>query len=145
MIFNLINIFLLFRFLYQLSQIPNFSQRVFCILFQSTFQECITSILRKIEILQRVCKVNVCPLLNTQCSKIKKKWKCWNPLNFFIFLSSFNPKFGFIFFIRGVMINLCKKVHNCQTEGKWCMDSKLFENKTLLAYICTQPHQFCHP
>ncbi|XP_054885626.1 formin-2 isoform X1 [Poeciliopsis prolifica] len=44
------------QFLFQLSQIPNFSQRVFCILFQSTFHECITSILRKIEILQRVCK-----------------------------------------------------------------------------------------
>ncbi|XP_038149813.1 formin-2 [Cyprinodon tularosa] len=44
------------QFLFQLSQIPNFSQRVFCILFQSTFHECITSVLRKIEILQRVCK-----------------------------------------------------------------------------------------
>ncbi|XP_074502329.1 uncharacterized protein fmn2a [Sebastes fasciatus] len=44
------------QFLFQLSQIPNFSERVFCILFQSTFHECILSILRKIEILQRVCK-----------------------------------------------------------------------------------------
>ncbi|XP_026165394.1 formin-2 [Mastacembelus armatus] len=44
------------QFLYQLSQIPNFSERVFCILFQSTFHECITSVVRKIEILQRVCK-----------------------------------------------------------------------------------------
>ncbi|CAG10074.1 unnamed protein product, partial [Tetraodon nigroviridis] len=44
------------QFLFQLFQIPNFSERVFCILFQSTFQECITSILRKVEILQRVCK-----------------------------------------------------------------------------------------
>ncbi|KAE8280775.1 Formin-2 [Larimichthys crocea] len=44
------------QFLFQLSQIPNFSERVFCILFQSTFHECITSILRKVEILQRVCK-----------------------------------------------------------------------------------------
>lgn len=44
------------QFLYQLSQIPNFSQRVFCILFQSTFHECITSVVRKIEILQKVCK-----------------------------------------------------------------------------------------
>lgn len=49
------------RFLFQLSQIPNFSERVFCILFQSTFHECITSILRKIEILQRVCKVSNWP------------------------------------------------------------------------------------
>ncbi|XP_022054055.2 formin-2 isoform X1 [Acanthochromis polyacanthus] len=44
------------QFLYQISQISNFSERVFCILFQSTFHECIASILRKIEILQRVCK-----------------------------------------------------------------------------------------
>ncbi|XP_070833998.1 formin-2 isoform X2 [Chaetodon trifascialis] len=44
------------QFLFQLSQIPNFSERVFCILFQSTFHECITSVLRKVEILQRVCK-----------------------------------------------------------------------------------------
>uniref|UniRef100_A0A4W5PJW5 Formin 2a n=1 Tax=Hucho hucho TaxID=62062 RepID=A0A4W5PJW5_9TELE len=43
------------QFLFQLSQIPNFSGRVFCILFQSTFDECISSILRKVEILQRVC------------------------------------------------------------------------------------------
>lgn len=46
------------RFLFQLSQIPNFSERVFCILFQSTFHECITSLLRKVDTLQRVCKVS---------------------------------------------------------------------------------------
>ncbi|KAK6293692.1 hypothetical protein J4Q44_G00360180 [Coregonus suidteri] len=45
------------QFLFQLSQIPNFSGRVFCILFQSTFDECISSILRKVEILQRVCTI----------------------------------------------------------------------------------------
>ncbi|XP_037542061.1 formin-2 [Nematolebias whitei] len=44
------------QFLYQLSQISNFSERVFCILFQSTFYECITLIVRKMEILQRVYK-----------------------------------------------------------------------------------------
>ncbi|XP_077468763.1 uncharacterized protein fmn2a isoform X3 [Stigmatopora argus] len=44
------------QFLLQLSDIPNFSERVFCILFQSTFSECITSIARKTEILQRTCK-----------------------------------------------------------------------------------------
>ncbi|XP_028982854.1 formin-2 [Betta splendens] len=44
------------QFLLQLSQIPNFSERVFCILFQSTFHECIASVLRKMEILQRVCE-----------------------------------------------------------------------------------------
>ncbi|XP_066520200.1 formin-2 [Hoplias malabaricus] len=44
------------QFLFQLSQIPNFSGRVFCILFQSTFSECISSLHRKLDILQRVCK-----------------------------------------------------------------------------------------
>ncbi|KAK3528561.1 hypothetical protein QTP70_002811 [Hemibagrus guttatus] len=44
------------QFLLQLSQIPEFSGRVFCILFQSTFSECISSIQRKLEILQKVCK-----------------------------------------------------------------------------------------
>ncbi|TSL04187.1 Formin-2 [Bagarius yarrelli] len=44
------------QFLYQLFQIPEFSGRVFCILFQSTFSECISSILRKLDILQKVCK-----------------------------------------------------------------------------------------
>ncbi|KAG7492689.1 hypothetical protein MATL_G00017240 [Megalops atlanticus] len=43
------------QFLFQLSQIPNFSGRVFCILFQSTFTESISSILRKLEMLQKVC------------------------------------------------------------------------------------------
>ncbi|XP_051958661.1 formin-2 isoform X1 [Xyrauchen texanus] len=44
------------QFLHQLSQIPDFSSRVFCILFQSTFSECISSVQRKLHILQRVCK-----------------------------------------------------------------------------------------
>ncbi|KAM9809144.1 formin-2 [Syngnathus typhle] len=44
------------QFLLQLLEIPNFSERVFCILFQSTFYECITSTARKMEILQRTCK-----------------------------------------------------------------------------------------
>ncbi|KAL0964731.1 hypothetical protein UPYG_G00328150 [Umbra pygmaea] len=51
------------QFLFQLHQIPNFSGRVFCILFQSTFSECVTSILRKLEILQRVCTT----LQSSQC------------------------------------------------------------------------------
>ncbi|XP_042364273.1 formin-2-like [Plectropomus leopardus] len=44
------------QFLHQLSLIPNFSSRVFCILFQSTFSECMSSITRKLDTLQRVCK-----------------------------------------------------------------------------------------
>ncbi|KAL2077927.1 hypothetical protein ACEWY4_025612 [Coilia grayii] len=52
---SLISVLLLNRFLYQLSQIPSFSGRVFCIIFQSTFAESISSIQRKLEILKRVC------------------------------------------------------------------------------------------
>uniref|UniRef100_A0A3Q2ZTA9 Formin-2-like n=1 Tax=Kryptolebias marmoratus TaxID=37003 RepID=A0A3Q2ZTA9_KRYMA len=44
------------RFLYQLSLIPNFSSRVFCILFRSNFSESMSCITRKLDILQRVCK-----------------------------------------------------------------------------------------
>lgn len=44
------------QFLHQLSLIPNFSGRVFCILFQSSFSECMSSLLRKLDLLQRVCK-----------------------------------------------------------------------------------------
>ncbi|KAK6489940.1 formin-2-like isoform X1 [Huso huso] len=43
------------QFLFELSQIPNFSARVFCILLQSTFTESIATIQRKLEILQKVC------------------------------------------------------------------------------------------
>ncbi|XP_061764608.1 formin-2-like [Nerophis ophidion] len=45
------------QFLYQLSLIANFSGRVFCILFQSSFCECTSSIMKKLDILQRVCQV----------------------------------------------------------------------------------------
>ncbi|KAM7049979.1 formin-2 isoform 2-T2 [Molossus nigricans] len=44
------------QFLYELSLIPNFSERVFCILFQSTFSEGICSIRRKLELLQKLCE-----------------------------------------------------------------------------------------
>ncbi|XP_034716576.1 formin-2 isoform X2 [Etheostoma cragini] len=44
------------QFLHQLSLIPNFSGRVFCILFQSSFSECMSSIMKKLDTLQRVCK-----------------------------------------------------------------------------------------
>ncbi|XP_053462004.1 formin-2-like [Nycticebus coucang] len=44
------------QFLYELSLIPNFSERAFCILFQSTFSESICSIRRKLELLQKLCE-----------------------------------------------------------------------------------------
>ncbi|KAK1792876.1 hypothetical protein P4O66_001581 [Electrophorus voltai] len=44
------------QFLLQLSQVPQFSGRGFCILFHSTFTECITSIHQKINLLQKVCR-----------------------------------------------------------------------------------------
>ncbi|XP_067311786.1 formin-2 isoform X2 [Pseudorasbora parva] len=43
------------QFLLQLSEIPQFSERVFCILFQSSFTECVTSVQRKLETLLKIC------------------------------------------------------------------------------------------
>uniref|UniRef100_A0A8C6TN90 FH2 domain-containing protein n=1 Tax=Neogobius melanostomus TaxID=47308 RepID=A0A8C6TN90_9GOBI len=43
------------QFLYELSLIPHFSGRVFCILFQSSFNECMCSLLRKLDVLRTVC------------------------------------------------------------------------------------------
>lgn len=56
-IFFLLTWLYFLRFLYELSLIPNFSERVFCILFQSTFSESICSIRRKLELLQKLCEV----------------------------------------------------------------------------------------
>ena len=60
-IFFLLTWLYFLRFLYELSLIPNFSERVFCILFQSTFSESICSIRRKLELLQKLCEVGVGP------------------------------------------------------------------------------------
>ncbi|KAG9472231.1 hypothetical protein GDO78_020664, partial [Eleutherodactylus coqui] len=45
------------QFLYELTTIPNFSERVFCILLQTTISENIGAIERKLELLQKICKV----------------------------------------------------------------------------------------
>ncbi|XP_061854562.1 formin-1 isoform X1 [Colius striatus] len=44
------------QFLYELSQIPNFTERAQCIIFQSVFSEGITSVRRKVDIVTRVSK-----------------------------------------------------------------------------------------
>ncbi|KAG5266204.1 hypothetical protein AALO_G00250930 [Alosa alosa] len=44
------------QFLYELSQIPDFSGRAHCIIFQSVFLDGISSIHRKVEIVSTVCK-----------------------------------------------------------------------------------------
>ncbi|XP_062407391.1 formin [Sardina pilchardus] len=44
------------QFLYELSQIPDFSGRARCLIFQSVFADSIASIRRKVEIISRVCK-----------------------------------------------------------------------------------------
>ncbi|KAL2098644.1 hypothetical protein ACEWY4_005124 [Coilia grayii] len=44
------------QFLYELSQIPDFSGRAHCIIFQTVFQDGISSIRRKVEIVSTVCK-----------------------------------------------------------------------------------------
>jgi len=48
---------LFFRFLYELSQIPDFAGRAHCIIFQSVFLDTISSIRRKVEIVSNVSKV----------------------------------------------------------------------------------------
>lgn len=45
------------RFLYELSQIPDFSGRAHCIIFQSVFLDTISSIRRKVDVISNVCKV----------------------------------------------------------------------------------------
>ncbi|XP_077076428.1 formin isoform X2 [Siphateles boraxobius] len=44
------------QFLYELSQIPEFSSRVHCLIFQSKFTDAVASIQRKTEIILHVCK-----------------------------------------------------------------------------------------
>ncbi|PKK31489.1 formin 1 [Columba livia] len=44
------------QFLYELSQIPNFTERAQCIIFQSVFSEGITAVHRKVDIITRVSK-----------------------------------------------------------------------------------------
>ncbi|NXK77645.1 FMN protein, partial [Amazona guildingii] len=44
------------QFLYELSQIPNFTERAQCIIFQSVFSEGITSVHRKVDIITRVSR-----------------------------------------------------------------------------------------
>ncbi|KAK3537990.1 hypothetical protein QTP70_026505 [Hemibagrus guttatus] len=48
------------QFLLQLSEVPQFSERVFCILVQSTFTESISCVQRKISLLQSVCTALRC-------------------------------------------------------------------------------------
>uniref|UniRef100_A0A8C9L8L3 Formin 1 n=1 Tax=Pavo cristatus TaxID=9049 RepID=A0A8C9L8L3_PAVCR len=52
------NVSKLCLFLYELSQIPNFTERAQCIIFQSVFSEGITSVHRKVDIITRVSKDN---------------------------------------------------------------------------------------
>ncbi|TNM95550.1 hypothetical protein fugu_016633 [Takifugu bimaculatus] len=44
------------QFLYELSQIPEFADRVHCIIFQSVFLDTVSSIQRKVAIVSNVCK-----------------------------------------------------------------------------------------
>ncbi|KAG5846858.1 hypothetical protein ANANG_G00119440 [Anguilla anguilla] len=44
------------QFLYELSQIPDFSERAHCIIFQATFSDGMSSICRKVEIISDMCK-----------------------------------------------------------------------------------------
>lgn len=44
------------RFLYELSQIPDFADRAQCMIFQSVFLDTISSLRRKVEVISHVCK-----------------------------------------------------------------------------------------
>lgn len=113
------------RFLYQLSLIPNFSGRVFCILFQSSFSECMSSIIRKLDILQRVCKVSQ---------------------TLHLLLEHLVLQDGTVFFIRiGSFIQLCipfisfSNVHSrsvSHSSSQICLRPLLSEHHT--TYICSK-------
>lgn len=47
------------RFLYELSQIPNFADRAHCIIFRSAFIDGVASIKRKLNTVSSVCEVGV--------------------------------------------------------------------------------------
>lgn len=84
-----------YRFLYELSLIPNFSERVFCILFQSTFSESICSIRRKLELLQKLCEVG-CALWKGRAKflifNLVKLYSYFKSLRFIYFKYSLIPK-----------------------------------------------------
>lgn len=52
-----VNSDLISRFLYDLSQIPDYDERIFCFIFQSTFQESISAIENKLNNLKMTCEV----------------------------------------------------------------------------------------
>lgn len=52
-----VNSDLISRFLYDLSQIPDYDERIFCFIFQSTFQESISGIENKLNNLKMTCEV----------------------------------------------------------------------------------------
>lgn len=50
--------FLYFRFLFELNQVPDFAERIFCLLFQESFQESISVIDNKLNNLKMTSEVN---------------------------------------------------------------------------------------
>ena len=65
-----------FRFLYDLSLIPDYAERIFCFIFQQAFQESIAVIESKMTNLRMTCRVGI---LHTHVHTnrkymIKKKW-----------------------------------------------------------------------
>lgn len=54
-----IRIFFIFcRFLYDMSQIPNYADRIFCFMFHSNFQENVSAIDNKLNNLKMTCEVS---------------------------------------------------------------------------------------
>lgn len=50
--------FLYSRFLFELNQVPDFAERIFCLLFQESFQESISVIDNKLNNLKMTSEVN---------------------------------------------------------------------------------------
>ena len=48
------------RFLHELSCIVQFSERVWCFLFQTSFSEALASLASKVETITKACKVGTC-------------------------------------------------------------------------------------
>jgi len=66
------------QFLYELAKIPNFAERIACFMFQSEFEDGISSIESKLNSLKSTCQVTISLLTN-----------CWGIDSMFFFLSDF--------------------------------------------------------
>lgn len=60
-----------FRFLYDLAQIPEYADRVSCIMFQASFTETISSIENRLNNLKMTCEVIINIIIIVQVKKLE--------------------------------------------------------------------------